>query len=266
MAIQGLERGVPPVAEPTTEAGVIVDALERVGLVRDDNREDILRSTEADLAGLEGSGAGEDLPWTPDELVTLDEVVHALDTGQYLSGREYPESFVYAPLWRRGDRNGYSAQDLDRFDRERPGRGVEPHVRRALHNPNSQLDPKLHFADQPFDEKYAEEGQETQQDAIAKAKAEYEAEHEGFSLIPLNAKSVAWLALIQRIKGEDMPFNDSWMYDATMPRRTVGGFSVVGSVYSGGGVFGLDGGLGLAGPGAGVGLSVGPKAVEPQAS
>jgi hypothetical protein len=267
MAIQGLERSQAPVNSPATDVEVMVDALERVGLVSDANRDEVKESTAADIAALESSGDGQDYPWIPDELVTLDNVVYALDTGEYQSGEEYVDTYVYNRLWTPGtDQDGYSAEDLDKFDSERSGSGVLPHVRRALHNPSSKVDPKLHFLNQPFDEQYAEEGAETQLQAIAKAQAEYEAAHEGFGMTPLNAKGVAMIALIQRIKGEDMPFEYGWLNDATMPRRTVVGDSLVGDVDSLDGQLRLDRSDGDAFPYDGVGLSVGPKEIEPQTS
>ncbi|HEY1644910.1 MAG TPA: hypothetical protein VGF75_00815, partial [Candidatus Saccharimonadales bacterium] len=140
------------------------------------------------------------------------------------------------------------------------------HARLAVHNPDSEREPLLHFLSQPFDDMYPEDGKKTQLESIDEATATFNAEHEDFEMTPLNAKAVAFIALMRRIKGEDMPMAWGWMRDATLPRKTVRGDSIVGRVGSYDDRLRLRRSRGRADSYIGVGLSVGSKVLEPQAS
>lgn len=184
----------------------------------------------------------------------------------YHGDKKYPETYVYDRLWTPGnDPDGYKADDLDNLKLNWRDADWKPHARLAVHNPASEQEPLLYFLGQPFDELYAEAGQQTQLDAIAEATKAYNAEHADFEMTPLNAKGIAMIALVHRIKGESMPLTWGFMRDATLPRRTVG-ISLVGDVGSGGDRLRLGGSDGRARSRSGVGVSVGPEVLEPQAS
>jgi hypothetical protein len=62
---------------------------------------------------------------------------------------------------------------------------------------------------------------------------------------------------MRRICGQPMPIEWGFMCDGNLPRKTVGGGSIVASVDSDGGQAYFDGGNGSAYDDAGVGLSAG---------
>ncbi len=268
MAIKGLERGQISVVQPTNEVGVVVEALERIGLVGEATRDEITESVAEDFIKLDASGVeGARYPAVPRRLASLREIADASDSGTYAGEKTYRATYFYDALWTPGaDSGGYRVEELSNLELGKTDDSWEPHVRVAVYNADSPDDPLLHFLDQPFDEKYAEEGAETQLAAIAQAKTEYEAEYPDFCMTPLNGQAIAIIGLMQRIKGEPMPLTWGYMYDATTPRKSVGGVSLVGYVNFDGGQLGFGGGNGYAHPGGGVGLSVGPKELESQAS
>lgn len=266
MAIEGLRRVEPQTFNRDDEIGVMVDALERVGLVRDSNRDRVTESVTADLGLLTANGeTGESYPWVSEYLVTLGEVVHALDSGEYANSRDYDEALVDHRLWTPGAHpDGYDADDFGNLEPGQPARGVPAHVRQAIHNPASEAEPLLHFLDLPFDDKYRGKAPETQLEALAKAKQEYERAHEGFTVTPLDSKAIAMITLMRRIKGQAMPLEWGCMRDATLPRRVLKNNPVVGAVYSRGEQLNVGWSTGVPKDDVGLGLSVGPQKIERQ--
>lgn len=138
-----------------------------------------------------------------------------------------------------------------------------PHARLAVYNLTAKQEPLLHFRNQPYDINnidYEETDHQTQLDAVALAKRKYESEgHQGLAMTALNAKAVAFIGLVRRIKGEAMPVNFWYMRDATLPSKTFTAYSLIGSVSFYQERFNLTGSEGQASSYYGVGLSVGPK-------
>ncbi len=266
MAIEGLRTAPQPLEmNISDEAGASVEALGILGLVQD--RDQVIESVTAEFRTLGQSGkTGEPFIQLPRGIITLQGLITALDSATYPGDRKYPETYVYDKLWTPGyDSDGYKESDLDNLELGQTC-NWQAHARLAVHNPASEQEPLLHFLGQPYDKKYAESGQQTQVEAIAEVAQAYDVTHEGFKMTPLNTKAVAMIALTRRIKGEAMPMAWGFMRDATLPRRTVDGGSYVGSVDSIGGQLYLRGSRGRAYSSGGVGLSVGPKELEPQAS
>lgn len=263
MAIEGL-RTAPQPSEVilSDHIGASVEALNILGLVED--RDQVTESVTVEFSALAKSGrTGEAFIQLPRDVITLGDLVSASDSATYADDRKYPESYVYLELWTPGfGAEGYKAEELDNLTLGDNG-DFAPHARLAVHNPASDKEPLLHFLDMPFDDKYAKRKQQTQLDAVEEAVKAYEAEgHENFEMTPLNAKAVAFIALTRRIKGEAMPMSWGFMRDATLPRKSLDGYSVVGGADSVGDRFDLDGSDGDASSGSGVGLSVGPKAIK----
>ncbi len=264
MAIEGLRTTPQPreVSNVSDQVGASVEALEILGLVEDHDQ--VTESVTAEFTSLQSSGrTGETFIQLPRSVISLGDLVKASDSATYSGDRQYPETYVYNELWTPGfDRNGYKAEELDNLTLGGNG-NFAPHARLAVHNPASEQEPLLHFLSKPFDEKYAQKGEQTQLEAVEEAVREYEAEaHEGLAMTPLNAKAVAFIALTRRIKGEDMPITWGYMRDATLSRKTVVGGSIVGFVLSSGDEFSLSGSSGDAYSNLGVGLSVGPKELK----
>lgn len=263
MAIEGL-RTVPQPSEAnlSDQVGVSVEALNILGLVEDNDL--VTESVTAEFSKLGQSGrTGEAFVQLPRSVITLADLVKASDSATYSGDRQYPETYVYRELWTPGfGKNGYSAEELDNLTLG-GNADFTPHVRLAVHNSASEQEPLLHFLDKPYDKKYPKRGEQTQLGAVEEAVKAYDAEgHEDFTMTPLNAKAVAFIALIRRIKGETMPMAWGFMRDATLPRKEVGGDSVVGGVFSSGDGFYLNRSRGSADSDGGVGLSVGSKELK----
>lgn len=261
MAIEGLRTAPQPSEVNLNDhVGASVEALNILGLVED--RDQVTESVTADFSQLAESGrTGEAFIQLPRDVITLGDLVEASDSATYAGDKQYPQSYVYRELWTPGSgTEGYKADDLDNLTLGGNG-DFAAHARLAVHNPASQQEPLLHFLDMPFDKKYAGEGQQTQLEALDEAIKAYEAEegHENFEMTALNAKAVAFIALVHRIKGEAMPIGWGFMRDATLPRETLYGDSIVGDVYSAGDQLRLSGSCGGASSSDGVGVSVGPK-------
>ncbi|HVC35925.1 MAG TPA: hypothetical protein VNE40_00560 [Candidatus Dormibacteraeota bacterium] len=264
MAIEGLIT-VPQPSEVNLNddhVGASVEALDILGLVKD--RDQVTESVAAEYSALNQSGrTGEAFVQLPRSVITLEGMVNGLDNAKYPGDRQYPETFVVCELWTPGfDKGGYNAQELDNLTLGGDG-NFAPHARLAIHNTASAKEPLLHFLYKPIDSTRTKGKEQTQLGAIEKAVKAYEAEsHEGFEMTPLNAKAVAFIALVRRIKGEAMPMAWGYMRDATLSSKTVDGVSLVGYVHSFGDRFGLDESDGYARSNVGVGLSVGPKELK----
>ncbi len=263
MAIEGL-RTIPQPSEVnlSNQVGASVEALNILGLVEDHDQ--VTESVTAEFSRLSQSGrTGEAFVQLPRSIITLADLVQASDSATYSGDRQYPETYVYRELWTPGfDKGGYKAEELDNLTLSDNG-SFAPHARLAAHNPASEQEPLLHFLGKPYDKKFGEKGEQTQLEAIEEAVKAYEAEgYEDFAMTPLNAKAVAFIALTRRIKGETMPIAWGFMRDATLPRKEVDGYSVVGHVDSVGDRFNLHRSFGDANSGGGVGLSVGSKEIK----
>ena len=267
MAIEGLK--APEVRNVTDEVDVAVEALDMLGLVEDRDR--VTESIKADFDALSvlSVGGGERYVQLPRNVITLPEMINALDSGSYSEGREYPKTYVWEDLWTPGASTaGYKDDDLGNLSADRKDADWPAHVRMVILNEeDSPEEPLLHFLNQPFDEKYAEKGQKTQLESFDEARQDFlEAQDPGFDMTPLNVSAVAMIALMRRIKGEDMPMEWGFMRDVTLPRVSLGGVSFVGRVDSRGGQLRFGRSDGSAHPHAGGGLSVGPAELESQAS
>lgn len=268
MAIEGLKAGQQPGEFNLSDhIGASVEALSMLGLVGDPDL--VTESVANDYKKLIESGvAGEPYIQLPRSMITLTGLVKVLDSTTYPDGRSYGKSEVYKNLWTPGHgTEGYEADELDNLVLANLARGNQddfrPHGRLAVHNTKtkSKKEPLLHFLGMPFDSKHARKGEQTQLEALDVMIKEYEAQNVtgDFEIAPLNAKAVAFMALVRRIKGEPMPLSWGFMRDATLPRKTVGGSSCVGDVDSDGGQLKMNSSYGYALSDFGVGVSMGPK-------
>jgi hypothetical protein len=238
MAIEGL-RTVPepnPNINISDAVGASVQALDMLGLVAD--HEQVTDSITAEFGALssllsgDGPMTGEAYIQIPRKVISLPRMIEVLDGAKYPGDREYPDTWVYRDLWVPGTNKGsLEAEDIGNLELGNQG-DFPVHARAAVLNPNNPDERLLHYLGQPYDEMYAREGEETQLQSFATSKTLQEAAHPDSTLTPLNANAVAMIALTRRIKGQDMPFEWGFMRDATLPRRTVGGDSVVGRVDS----------------------------------
>lgn len=266
MAIEGLRTAPQPVTEVNfnDHVGATVEALNVLGIIEDRDR--VTDTVTKDFESLGASGrTGEAFIQIPRSLVTLEQLIDASDSATYSNSRTYPKSDVWKKLWIPGnDPNGYSADELDRLTLDGSG-NFDIHARLAIFGEEATKEPLLHFLNMPYDD-YARDkwgGDQTQLEFIDKAIADYEAEaHEGFEMTPLNAKAVAMIALVRRIKGQTMPMAWGYMRVAALTRKTVDGVSCVGYVYSRRDHLRLRGSRGASSSSIGVGLSVGPKDIE----
>ena len=260
MSIEGLRPiNKPNEIDMSDHINASVKALSMLGLAADLDR--VKYTVEKDyLATNQYGRAGEAYIPLPKSLITLGEMVARMDRATYPNDRQYPKTFVYDNLWTPGvDPNGYTPEELDNLTLG-DNNNFAPHARLAVFNTANPEDPLLHFLGQPYDKKLAKEKEQTQLEAIELAKQKYEAEgHEGLTMTPLNAKAIAFIALVRLIKGQDMPISWGFMRDATLPQKEVDGNSVVGYVYFYSGRFDLNRSYGDADSNDGVGLSVGPR-------
>jgi len=262
LVIEGL-RDVPQppvVANITDHLEANLEALRIIGMGGDWDK--IRETVTAGFLALEGSGrTGEALIQIPRRIITLQGLLDVTEGLRY-GGKDYPKAKVWDNLWTPGtELNSYTAEELDNLTLGGDG-DFEPQVRLAIYNESSDKrieEPLLHFLGQPYDVMYAKKGQLTQPEAITKAVKEYEAEegHEDFAMSPLNAKAVAWIALVRHIKGEQMPMNWGHMRDATLPPKRISQKNCVGYIFSCYGRLCLDKTGGGVDSTIGVGLSVG---------
>jgi hypothetical protein len=269
MPITSLQfESAPPQPSVSDDIGANVQMLEMLGLVNDANREAVVEEVTVDFQGLQERGvAGEKLVAIPPRvsLATRVLVLNGLNKAHH--GEEFPDTYVYSPLWVPGTEAGsYDEEDLSKLGPEYDGKKWDAHGRVIIPNPESREEPILHHLGKPYDDKYAREGEETQLAALAAQKEAFEAEHSGLNLNALPARDVASLAIVRLIKGEKFPMEWGFMRDATLPRRTVGGDSIVGGVYSSDGLLELAGSRGGSYSRAGVGVWVGQNPSEAQAS
>ena len=163
MAIEGLRNAPrPSEVNMSDHVGASVEALNVIGLVED--RDQVTESVTTEYRALSQSGrTGEAFIQLPRGIITLADLVKALDSATYPGDRLYPETYVYEELWTPGfDKGGYEAEELDNLTLGGDG-NFAPHARLAVHNPASVQEPLLHFLDKPFDKEYAKRGQHRNQ-------------------------------------------------------------------------------------------------------
>jgi hypothetical protein len=261
MAIQGLQKSEAVPVLNNDDVGAAVEALSLI--TNFDDRAQVEESVRRDFAGVRESGVkGEAYIQVPGSVANLGRVVQALDEGNF--SKDYPSTYVWHELWTPSTGpEGYAQEELDEIDGLPTG--WQAHGRIAVHGTESQDEPLLHFLGLPYDD-YAKQtwdpkAEATQLEKVAKAKQAFEAEHPDFNMVVLDANAVGFIGLMRRIKGEPMPMSWGFMRDASLPRKTVGGDSVVGCVDSLGGQLGFSNSLGYGNGYVGVGLSVGLKEV-----
>lgn len=257
MAISGVRSSETVPVVNSDNVGAAVEALSLVAAF--DDREAVTAQVRDEFTALAGSDTqGESYIHVPGSVANLGRVVQALDEGSF--SKEYPATYVYGQLWTPGvGQEGYTADELGTLGSDTVEDQV--HARVAVHGTESQDEPLLHFLGLPYDD-YARttwnpKAEATQLEKVAEAKQAFEAEHPDFNMAPLNANDVAFIALMRRIKGEDMPMSWGFMRDASLSRKSVGGYSVVGSVFSDEGQLRFGDSDGNAVDHVGVGLSVG---------
>ncbi len=245
--------------------GASVKALGLLGLVKDQDRVTEFVTNEYHGLLSRAGKVGEAYIQLPRSLITLEGIISTLDNAPYSSsGIQYSKTYVNYELWdSKVQQDGYKAEELDNLTLGGNG-DFAPHARLAVYNPANEEEPLLHFLYKPFDKLYAKEDQHSQLEAIDEAINLYQDKgHEDFAITPLNVKALAFIALVRRIKGEKMPMTSGYMQDATLPRKTVSGYSVVGCGFSNWDEFFLHWSNGSAVSGSfGVGLSVGPKKLQ----
>src|SRR5580658_4977526 len=107
MPIHGLERGQQPSVNVSDDIGASVEAMERLGLVPDALREDIVKDITADFDTLRSSGrTGELYVCLQPGLVTLEEINEVSDGGTYRDSRKYSKSYVDPEIWIPGAEKG----------------------------------------------------------------------------------------------------------------------------------------------------------------
>ena len=264
MTIEGLNTVRQPVdLDLSDHVGASVEALRMLGLVEDQDR--VAETLAVDYAKLvRNSGrTGELFIQLPKGMITLADLIQISDSVPPPKDKRYPKTSFYNELWTPGfSQGGYQADELDNLALG-SNDDFTSHARLAIHDPVGELEPLLHFLDQPFDKIHAKRGKQTQLEAVHEAIDVYQTEeHEDFTMAPLNVKAVAFIALSRRIKGEAMPMAGSYMRDATLPRKIVEGKSLVGYVSSLNDKIYLHKSFGRADSRFGVGLSVGPKELK----
>lgn len=263
---------VIPEFNVTDDIGANVEAMRLSGLVDDANREATLQAVADDFNNLDFNNlgrldvAGELFVAIPQLQLPLSHRIDVLDGATKAKyGKDHPKPYVDESLWVPGTKNySYTDEMLGRLGPEFDGKQWAAHGRLVIPNPDNPKEPMLHHLNKPFDGKYASKGQETQLEAIARQKADFEAVRPEANLNPLTARDISFIALVRLVKGESMPMEWGFMRDATLPR--VDGDSVVGRVNSDGSQLKLDRSRGDADPSFGGGVSAGLNPVELQAS
>lgn len=251
MAVQGLlipgqEINAPkftPSNERSDEVGVVVEALDMLGVVVDHDQ--ATESVASEFAVLDELGV-EGQKYVGGNVFTFDRILEVLDGGKF-PAKTYPNTFVNEEPW---------------FDVKGKGSVLPPHARLAVHNPDNPISPLLHGLGLPYDGTHEHHPCVTQVDFVTEKKTAFESERWGFNLSALTHMDIAFIALIQRIKGENMPLlGPGYMRDASLPRANSHGRTLqIGSLTStetGQLRFSGSGGLGFASEYWGVGLSLG---------
>ncbi len=277
MAVSSLARPEQKPAlpfDPGQTAELFGEVLGILGFVVDDAvRQELAKDTDdlaTRLATAKFAGqavTGEAVLNIPYSLLTTAELIEGIDSADSRKfrganqGKKFLEAVVFHELWT-------PSTEVDSYTDEQLGAasGKLTTVRFLVNNPHKNsknkgysAEPLLHFLGDPFDAKYAKDSQQTQLDKTAATKADFRRAYPQLELRAAAHREIAVLGLKRRICGQPMPIEWGFMYDGNLPRKTVGGDSVVACVGSrdGQAFFNLDDGsaCGFAGVGLSAGLA-----------
>lgn len=257
--IEGLKAGQPDVDEAI---GVTLEAYKTLGFAPDeDQATESLKENFKPIAELGYDGR---LYVEPPQGVSFDAIIAAAERKRP-SGVE--EAYRWPNLWVPGTKKkSYTVAELD-------AAAEEPEARLAAFNAdeNTEVDRLLHFLNQPYDDEYREGASQTQLEALAALEKAFAEKHEQSFLRSLGHRAAGMFILMDRIRGVDSSSNEfvlnrGWMRVPEFGRRKVDVDSVVGFVLSFGGQAEFGRSFGFAGWGVGVGVSLGQKELDPQAS
>lgn len=256
--IESLRAGQPDIDEAV---GVTLEAYKALGFAPDEDQ--ATESLKENLKPIAELGYNGRLYVEPPQGVSFDAIIAAAD-GKRPSGVE--EAYRWPNLWVPGtEENSYTSEELD-------AAAEEPEARLAVFNADEDtgVDPLLHFLTQPYDE-HREGPTQTQLEALEALKKAFAGEHDQPFLRALGHRAAGMLVLMDRIRGVDTDssefvLNQGWMRIPDLGRRKVGGDFVVGGVYSRDGRTEFAGTSGGAYRNGGVGVSVGQKELDSQAS
>lgn len=258
--------------DPGQTAELFGEVLGILGFVVDDAvRQELAKDTDnlaTRLATAKFAGqavTGEAVLNIPYSLLTTAELIEGIDSADSRKfrganqGKKFLEAVIFHELWTPGTEvDSYTDEELGAASGKLTT--VRFLVNNRLKNSNNKGDsaePLLHFLGDPFDAKYAKDSQQTQLDKIAATKTDFQRAYPQLELRAASHREITVLGLMRRICGQPMPIEWGFMCDGNLPRKTVGGGSIVASVDSDGGQAYFDGGNGSAYDDAGVGLSAG---------
>ena len=257
-----LRSGSPDVSEAV---GVTIEASKLLGSTPDiDTATQALTDQYTALADLGYDGR---LYVEPPAEVGFEDIVDAVEGKRPSS---VSPVYRYAPLWTPGtEAESYKAKELDKSP-------LDTVARLAIFNADktTNVDPILHFLNMQYDDMYRDGEPQTQLEALAATKEQFAQKHPQTLIQGLGHRAAAMLVLMDRIRGvekvdpksEDFVLNTGFLRVPGLGRRTVDGDSLVGRVYSDDGQLGLGGSDGNSLSSGGLGLAVGQKELEPQAS
>lgn len=252
--------GTPDVTEAT---GVTMEMLEYLGAVDDANRETTKAAVQASFTSDAALGFdGRLFMRLPSDSVPFETLLAAAE-GQ--KPEDVAEVWRWPNLWTPGtERKSFTQRELN-------GSQARAVTRLALFGSvPTNFDPVLHYLNLPYDEKAkkANPGAETVQLAeFAADQAAFTAAHAGHVLDTATQSDYLVWALMDRIRGvkkvsptsDKFILNSGFMRIANLGRRAVDGVSLVGDVYSSGGLLEFDRSSGLASSVEGLGVVAGQQ-------
>jgi hypothetical protein len=254
MAIAGLKQ-VPEIIEPTpsrAEEAVspTIKLLEALGLVDDEPA--LSTSLLEDFTKLTELGSGRpyvELPAT----VTFAQLLKLAN--DLAVERGYDKAYQWPSFWVLGtEKESVTSRELNGSARGYTARlGLFSEV-------PSDYDPLLHFCGLPYDDTYREKKQQTQLEAIDQFTRAFTARQPGADLRTADQRDfLVWyiMDLFRGVEPQEIVLALGFMRVEVLGRRTVGGDSCVGDVYSDGGRAGFAGSYGGALVDYGVGFSAG---------
>lgn len=249
MAIAGLKSHSQLAFASTVDATVRLFKL--LGLAED---EQALRDSVAvDYARLTKLGPGRPYVALP-SAVTTDQLIELAD--KLAAERGFDSVYRWAPFWVPGaDRDSVTPTELN-------GSATGYVARVALFSAKPELgnDPLLHFVGRSYDEKYREQGQMTQREALSQAIDVFGNQHPGANLRAADHRDfLVWyiMDLIRDVPAKKVVLAQGFMRVPATGRRSVDDGSSVGCVCSGFGRARFDWSYGYADGDDGVGLSAG---------
>lgn len=261
--VASLRTGRPDVAEAV---GVTIEAYQNLGFTP--NIDDATESLTTNFTQLTDFGYYGRLYVEPPKGVGFDQIIGVADDKR---AKGVDKLYRYPNLWTPGtEDNSYTTEELDGSP------SAKPEARLAIFNADETtgVDPLLHFLNTPFDDKYRDGAPQTQLEALEATSQEFAKANpndpQAF-VRALGHRAAVMLVLMDRIRGvkprsADFVLNQGFLRIPELGRRAVDGGSVVGFVDSDGSRLKLGGSDGRADPDRGVGVSVGLKELEPQAS